>query len=383
MIESTVAFIFYCALIIIFLMCSPKRIKRKSNNKRFIALRKAKGHFPPPYPLGWYFLCYSNELMKDDILSFDILDINIVVFRNSEYKASAVNAFCPHLGTHLGSGRMDNGCIVCPYHEWTFDGCGNNVNIPYCTRAIENYSSRIHTKAWTCKEERGMIFLWHGDKQLFDLPIQSELDLRYKKVCSSRFQDWNMHIMEPSQNTADWYHFNTVHSWLAQNHYAKNKLIRVKHSIQSEYGKAEYAHRIITRETLDAIHFSPTIMGYRICDIRFPKWICSSIKTQVELYGPSLVIFKVFIKGVGNVRSVMTFTPLDDFLQKSYITSFSDINNPVLRYVIGCGLMHLTKSTVNQDREVWENKIHVSPRNLVGGDGTFAGYNKWLKQFYE
>ena len=32
--------------------------------------------------------------------------------------------------------------------------------------------------------------------------------------------------------------------------------------------------------------------------------------------------------------------------------------------------------TVNQDRQVWEHKLHVAPRNIVPGDGPFAGYNR-------
>ena len=38
--------------------------------------------------------------------------------------------------------------------------------------------------------------------------------------------------------------------------------------------------------------------------------------------------------------------------------------------------------TVNQDRQVWEHKVHVAPRNIVPGDGPFAGYNRWLNGFY-
>ena len=31
---------------------------------------------------------------------------------------------------------------------------------------------------------------------------------------------------------------------------------------------------------------------------------------------------------------------------------------------------------------MWEHKVHVSPRNLVLGDGPFAPYGAWLDQFY-
>jgi len=45
-------------------------------------------------------------------------------------------------------------------------------------------------------------------------------------------------------------------------------------------------------------------------------------------------------------------------------------------------MLYLVMHTANQDRKVWEHKSHVSPRNLVAGDGPFAAYGKWLEQFY-
>ena len=52
-----------------------------------------------------------------------------------------------------------------------------------------------------------------------------------------------------------------------------------------------------------------------------------------------------------------------------------------LPWLIGRMLMYFIIGTVNQDRQVWEHKMHVAPRNIVPGDGPFAGYNRWLGAF--
>ena len=42
-----------------------------------------------------------------------------------------MDAFCPHLGAHLGHGGHVDGCeIVCPFHGWQFDADGHNTRHP-------------------------------------------------------------------------------------------------------------------------------------------------------------------------------------------------------------------------------------------------------------
>eukprot|EP01048_Picozoa_sp_COSAG05_P020595 COSAG05_NODE_3537_length_2004_cov_4.482168_4_plen_164_part_00 len=47
-----------------------------------------------------------------------------------------------------------------------------------------------------------------------------------------------------------------------------------------------------------------------------------------------------------------------------------------------CVFRYFIVGTVNQDRQVWEHKLHVAPRNIVPGDGPFAGYNRCVPRIY-
>lgn len=48
------------------------------------------------------------------------------------------DAYCPHLGAHLGiGGKVHKDCIECPFHSWSFEGCtGKLTNIPYADSGI-------------------------------------------------------------------------------------------------------------------------------------------------------------------------------------------------------------------------------------------------------
>ena len=45
-------------------------------------------------------------------------------------------------------------------------------------------------------------------------------------------------------------------------------------------------------------------------------------------------------------------------------------------------MTYFVMKTVEQDRRVWENKMNISPRNIVSVDGPFAAYKNWLDKFY-
>jgi len=53
-----------------------------------------------------------------------------------------------------------------------------------------------------------------------------------------------------------------------------------------------------------------------------------------------------------------------------------------LRRQMCLSLMHALRSTLLQDREIWETKIMHETRNRVKGDSSWSQYDKWMQQFY-
>ena len=88
--------------------------------------------YEQPIPLGWYALEYSEQLAVGEVKALHYLGRELVLFRTESGQARVVDAFCPHLGAHLGHGGIVVGeNIACPFHGWEFDGTGKCTEVPY------------------------------------------------------------------------------------------------------------------------------------------------------------------------------------------------------------------------------------------------------------
>src|SRR4051812_7810194 len=50
--------------------------------------------------------------------------LNFVAWRDDHGTAHVQPDRCPHRGMSLSLGKVTDGCLVCPYHGWTFDAAG-------------------------------------------------------------------------------------------------------------------------------------------------------------------------------------------------------------------------------------------------------------------
>jgi phenylpropionate dioxygenase-like ring-hydroxylating dioxygenase large terminal subunit len=224
-------------------MVSPDYEKESFKRKNLDRLRMKSGQFPKPYPNGWYRVCGSSELPKGRVIAATCCGKEMVVFRGNDGKAGVLDAFCPHLGTHLGhGGTVVGNNIVCPYHSWEFDVTGKCHTIPYCSKDMSN-SSRVNAKKYECRERLSIIFVWYhagGKAPEYELTVLDEIEdpkNGFRHVITEFVGDWMCHNMEPSHNSADWYHFKTVHKWLCQDmNYEGIKGMYIEHGCNVRYG---------------------------------------------------------------------------------------------------------------------------------------------------
>ena len=112
----------------------------------------------PPFPNGWFQVAYSDELDTGDVLPLEYFGKHLVLFRDDDGMAHVLDAFCPHLGAHLGyGGRVEDNCIRCPFHAWRFDGGGQCVEVPYANKI----PPLAKLDAWHVCEVNGLIMVWH------------------------------------------------------------------------------------------------------------------------------------------------------------------------------------------------------------------------------
>jgi phenylpropionate dioxygenase-like ring-hydroxylating dioxygenase large terminal subunit len=105
----------------------------------------------------WYPVAQSSALGKKPI-ERKVAEQRIVLFRDLNGKANALDARCPHRGANLAQGQVRNGCITCPFHGWAFNGSGQCVSIP-SQPASTTVPTKYVTKSFGVIEQQGLIWV--------------------------------------------------------------------------------------------------------------------------------------------------------------------------------------------------------------------------------
>ena len=134
------------------------------------------GRCPLPIPMGWFQVLFSSDLEIGDAIPLHYFGQELVAFRTESGIARVVDAYCPHMGAHLGYGIRDNAgkgprvvgeSLECPFHGWQWNGEGQCTHIPYA----KNLPPRVAKGesilgAWEVRELNQQILVWyHPNKE--------------------------------------------------------------------------------------------------------------------------------------------------------------------------------------------------------------------------
>ena len=62
--------------------------------------------------------CADLEIGKSAIIEVGGKEIALFNYKGNFY---AIDNTCPHRGSPLGEGRIEEGILICPGHEWRFE----------------------------------------------------------------------------------------------------------------------------------------------------------------------------------------------------------------------------------------------------------------------
>ena len=95
-------------------------------------------------PTGWFQVAWSDEIKVGDVHRMKYFDREMVAWRAQSGQLTVMDAYCEHLGAHLGyGGHVEGEVLQCPFHGWQWNHEGRNVCIPYQDRP--NRGRRIRT----------------------------------------------------------------------------------------------------------------------------------------------------------------------------------------------------------------------------------------------
>jgi phenylpropionate dioxygenase-like ring-hydroxylating dioxygenase large terminal subunit len=159
----------------------------------------------------WYVVADGSEVMAEPV-AVRVLGRSFVLWRAADGSIAASTDRCPHREAPLSAGRIDEGCIVCPYHGWTFEPDGACSFIPSAgPNSPTPPTARLDIVAVT--ERYGVIWLSPGEPDAgVGIPqIEQDQDESFARWTSG-IERWTVSASRMTDNFCDVAHFPFVHA---------------------------------------------------------------------------------------------------------------------------------------------------------------------------
>jgi 3-ketosteroid 9alpha-monooxygenase subunit A len=302
----------------------------------------------PPYPNGWFNICYSHELAAGEVRPVHALGRDFVVFRGEGGRAHVLDAYCPHLGAHLGvGGKVEGDNIRCPFHAWCWDGdSGACVDIPYAQRI----PAKARIGAPVVREQNGFIIVWNHAESVqpewIPEAIPETSDSNYR-VYGRRQWELTSHPQELYENGFDVAHFGTLHK------------MNVRGVVYDTEGPICKLHLDFERDSSaqSSAEGMATIRSF--------------------MFGPGLSLTRV--SGAIDGVSVQSLTPLDP--ERMLLTHNYYVHEGSNAEAVAAFFDYYAKDW-ELDMPLWNNKLFHEKPVLAEGDGDISRFRRWYRQFY-
>ncbi|HWB74008.1 MAG TPA: Rieske 2Fe-2S domain-containing protein [Nannocystaceae bacterium] len=310
--------------------------------------------FPfPSFPRGWYVVAFSHELAPGDVRTVHYFDRDIVLYRGESGAVAAVDKTCPHLGAHLGGGKVEGDCLRCPFHGWKFEASGTCVEVPYAPKI----PPRARVSTWPVCEKNGAVFVYYdaqGEQPSWQPPTLEE-----EGWTANRTIRWELrsHPQEVAENTVDCAHLGPVH------HVESTRVVSVEQN----------AERM--RVVLELV-----ASGY---SIGMPDEV-NDVELDVSLHGLGVIMSQTHVITAGlYTRQRIHPTPIDgDRIAIFALANTREMPDPGYTREIDDIFWDAFVHDFACDFPIWENKAYLERPLLAGGDGPIGAYRKWARQFY-
>ncbi|MEM7159959.1 MAG: aromatic ring-hydroxylating dioxygenase subunit alpha [Myxococcota bacterium] len=304
----------------------------------------------PPYPNSWYRVAFSHEVPRGTVKSVSAFGRDLVVFRGEDGELGVLDAYCPHLGAHLGhNGRVENNAVVCPFHAWSFDKGGECTKIAYC----DKIPKRARAEAFEVDERNGMVFVYHHDRgqapaaRVPEIPELSDPDwLPYRSITVPV----RAHVQDMGENAVDAPHFQVVHG-------TKDVPDIARVEVSDD--------RFVTR-LVDHFDF-------------FGK--SRPVDIEISIYQPGFTTVRIglFMK----VLIVTTTTAVsEDLTTQTHSIVVRRGRVPLLARLFRWFFMREIRRQLEQDRQVLDYKRYNEVPVLCAEDGPVMKYRRWFSRFY-
>ena len=314
-------------------------------------------------PTGWFQVAWSDDVDTGAVHRLHYFGRELVAWRANSGRLTVMDAYCEHLGAHLGhGGHVQGEVIACPFHGWQWDHDGRNVCIPYEPRP--NRGRRMRTYPVT--ERNDSIYMWFdvaGREPHFEVP-----DI---------FADFGDGLT-------------------AANYYPQMRMLRTRVTLHPQYvleNGVDFAHFKFVHKTpivpLFTRHDFSAPVSYVDFTITFEGDDGQSIgevKSGVEAINGGLGVAVTKSWGMVDNRTVSAITPVDDntcdvrFMVYIGRPSIGD-SDKARRRAAEFGQMVIDQ--FDADIEIWSHQRYQDrPALSPTEQESFMEFRTWAAQFY-
>jgi len=118
----------------------------------------------------WQPAALVDELVGNrPVKSVRLLGENLVLFRDEQGRYGLIERACPHRGTDLAFGRLEDGGLRCAFHGWLFDVAGRCLETPAEPEG-SRLAANIRQTAYPVVEKSGILFAYLGPGEPPEFP---------------------------------------------------------------------------------------------------------------------------------------------------------------------------------------------------------------------
>ena len=312
-------------------------------------------------PTGWFHMGWSAELPPGAVKPLKYFGQDLVAYRTKSGELAVLDAYCHHLGAHLGhGGTVKDDCVVCPYHGWEWNKDGANTLIPY-----QDKPAQKKLRKWSTVERHGIMFIWYDPEfgpprrqlpNLFDcdpeVPANEEdyYPCYPHAVVDKPCEPFSTQFM--MENAADTAHF-------------------------------QFTHRSPLPPKM--LNFGEEADGWR-GDYGFISPKSNEVALRVRGFKPNVGLSFTIFDGANSYRLILSGTPIDaktSHVRVSYFfprdkESWDVMPADVRKFAEG------TDELYEEDARMWRFQRYTQKPIFAQQDvAGYTSFRKWSAQFYE
>jgi nitrite reductase/ring-hydroxylating ferredoxin subunit len=304
-------------------------------------------------PNGWFCVATSRELKPRRVLEKRYFGQEWVLWRKASGEAVMQEAYCPHLGAHLGGGSVLGDKLRCPFHGFEYAGDGR------CVATADGRQpprARLHTLPLL--ERAGVVLAWwhaDGEEPSWEPPALDEPGFT---AFSFRRSSFRGHPQEVCENSSDLVHFGPTHGY-------GNARNTSEPRIDGHVLRAKYA------------------MDRSLDFLGLPNRR-AALDFEAEVFGLGFSRVRAHFRGLHLEGDLLVMpTAIDaDTVELNFAARVRKLPIPGIMPLVRALFVRGYTSDLMADVPIWSRKRYLPRPALIEGEQPISLYRKFAAQFY-